>query len=298
LQYMGCCLIPPDFFIITEFMSRGSLTTILANHKKFLSWETRRKMAMDTAKGMNYLHRHTPIILHRDLKSANLLVDENWKLKVCDFGLSRIMDSRNSMTACGTPAWVAPEVLRNQRYTEKADVFSYGVVLWELVTRQRPFHDVPAFRVVLLVGSLRYRLPIPLKCPSIFERLMKQCWAENPAVRPSFDEIVRILATSSEEYSEDQQLQSVLSFSGQDPSHHSALIPTQYDFVQQEKEVIIPQHIINENEYTPQHIINENEYSPQHIINEYTPQHIINENEYTIPGPGLDPTIMIQFSDV
>jgi serine/threonine protein kinase len=97
-----------------------------------LSWSRVRRIAVDAAKGMAYLHYRNPAIIHRDLKSHNLLVDENWKVKVCDFGLSRIYGDTqgNAMTACGTPCWTAPEILRNSHYTTKADVYSFGIVLW------------------------------------------------------------------------------------------------------------------------------------------------------------------------
>jgi serine/threonine protein kinase len=93
-----------------------------------MSWKLRVQIAIDVAKGMNYLHKCNPIIIHRDLKSYNLLVDDNFKVKVCDFGLAKHLTQfdQPAMTSCGTPAWTAPEVLRNERYTEKADIYSFG----------------------------------------------------------------------------------------------------------------------------------------------------------------------------
>jgi len=128
LQFLGACTDPPDICIIMEFMPRGSLYNIIHDKSIALAWDLIKRMAIDAAKGMAYLHTSTPKIIHRDLKSHNLLVDENWKVKVSDFGLSRIYgDTQATMTACGTPCWTAPEILRNAKYTEKADVYSFGI---------------------------------------------------------------------------------------------------------------------------------------------------------------------------
>jgi len=148
-------------------------------------------MCIDAAKGCVYLHDCTPVIVHRDLKSHNLLVDENWKVKVCDFGLSTIVEQASrTMTACGTPCWTAPEVLRNQRYTEKADVYSFGVVLWECATREDPFVGMPPFQVIFAVGREGLRPPLPRICPPEFAKLITDCWDEKPNIRPSMKDVL------------------------------------------------------------------------------------------------------------
>eukprot|EP01090_Pellita_catalonica_P017809 TRINITY_DN5494_c0_g1_i1.p2 TRINITY_DN5494_c0_g1~~TRINITY_DN5494_c0_g1_i1.p2 ORF type:complete len:132 (+),score=12.70 TRINITY_DN5494_c0_g1_i1:41-436(+) len=111
-----------------------------------------------------YLHMSNPPVIHRDLKSHNLLVDENWNCKVCDFGMAKLLVAQGPsyLTACGTPAWSAPEVLRNERYTQKADVFSFAIVLWECVTRKKPYDGMPPFRVICDVGQNGLRPPLPV----------------------------------------------------------------------------------------------------------------------------------------
>jgi len=148
-------------------------------------------MMLDAGRGMTYLHKSDPIIIHRDLKSHNLLVNENWKVKVCDFGLSKILDQQNdTMTACGTPSWTAPEILRNEHYTEKADVYSFAIVLWECITREDPHDGILPFQVVLAVGTKGMRLDIPPECPTNWKNLIKACWDEDQNLRPSFDDIM------------------------------------------------------------------------------------------------------------
>ncbi|GAM19520.1 hypothetical protein SAMD00019534_026950 [Acytostelium subglobosum LB1] len=192
LQFLGSCTIPPNICICTEYMPRGSLYSILHDAKVVLQWTLIRKMCLDAVKGVIYLHNSNPIILHRDLKSHNLLVDDNWKVKVADFGLSTI-EQTATMTACGTPCWTAPEVLRNQRYTEKADVYSFAIVMWECATRMDPYAGMPPFQVIFAVGREGLRPPLPKQCPPEFVKLITECWEENPLMRPSMENIMQRL---------------------------------------------------------------------------------------------------------
>jgi len=199
LQFLGASTKPPNICIVMEYMPLGSLYKIIHDDSVKLELVMIRKMMIDAAKGMNYLHKSNPVIIHRDLKSHNLLVDENWKVKVCDFGLSRIIDTtdNNNMTACGTPSWTAPEILRNEQYYEKADVYSFGIVLWECITRQDPYEGMAPFQVVLNVGTKLMRPIIPESCPTAWVNLVTSCWSEVPSSRPSFDEIILLLEAMS-----------------------------------------------------------------------------------------------------
>jgi serine/threonine protein kinase len=143
VQFLGHCSNPPA--IITEHCARGCLYDVIqrAIHSPDeLPWSRRLEMALDAAKGMLYLHTRRPPIVHRDLKSPNLLVDEHSRVKVADFNLSKIWEENAAMTSTMSsinPRWVAPEVLDGQRATMAADVFGFGVVLWELLTWQLPW---------------------------------------------------------------------------------------------------------------------------------------------------------------
>jgi len=194
LQFLGACTREPNICIVIEYMPRGSLYKILHDTAlKKLDFDLLKRMLMDAAKGMNYLHKSDPIVIHRDLKSHNLLVDENWKVKVCDFGLSKILETQSdfaSMTACGTPSWTAPEILRNEPYSEKADIYSFGIVLWECISRDDPYNGMAPFQVVLAVGTKGMRPPIPKDCPLPWADIITDCWNEKPDARPSFDQLI------------------------------------------------------------------------------------------------------------
>jgi serine/threonine-protein kinase CTR1 len=119
-----------SLYLVTEYMPKGSLWEVLRSNDSALNEGMRHQMALDIARGMSYLHSLKPPILHRDLKALNLLVDNSFNVKVADFGIARPRVD-DTMTFCGTPKWTAPEVLRMNNYSEKADVFSFGVVYVE-----------------------------------------------------------------------------------------------------------------------------------------------------------------------
>jgi serine/threonine protein kinase len=95
----------PNLCIVTEFVRQGCLKGILLNRSVKLAWSQRLRMLKSAALGVNYLHSLTPVIIHRDLKPSNLLVDENWNVKIADFGFARIKEENATMTRCGTPCW-------------------------------------------------------------------------------------------------------------------------------------------------------------------------------------------------
>ncbi|KAL7114644.1 hypothetical protein ACP275_04G133900 [Erythranthe tilingii] len=193
--FMGAITRPPNLSIITEFLPRGSLYRLIHRPNNQLDERRRMRMALDAARGMNYLHNSTPVIVHRDLKSPNLLVDKNWIVKVCDFGLSRMKHSTflSSRSTAGTAEWMAPEVLRNEPSNEKCDVYSYGVILWELCTLQQPWGGMNPMQVVGAVGFQHRRLEIPQDMDPVIADIIMKCWQTDPNLRPSFGEIMAAL---------------------------------------------------------------------------------------------------------
>lgn len=193
--FMGAVTRPPNLSIVTEFLHRGSLYRLIHRPNNQLDERRRLRMALDAARGMNYLHNCSPVIVHRDLKSPNLLVDKNWVVKVCDFGLSRMKHSTflSSRSAAGTAEWMAPEVLRNEPSDEKSDVYSFGVILWELCTLQQPWGGMNPMQVVGAVGFQSRRLDIPDNLDPVIADLIQRCWQTDPRLRPTFAEIMAAL---------------------------------------------------------------------------------------------------------
>ncbi|KAF5179830.1 Mitogen-activated protein kinase kinase kinase [Thalictrum thalictroides] len=188
ILFLGACTKPPHLSMVTEYMEMGSLYYLIhmSGQKKKLSWRRRLKMLRDICRGLMCIHRMK--IAHRDLKSANCLVNKHSTVKICDFGLSRILadgPARDSSSA-GTPEWMAPELIRNEPFTEKCDIFSLGVIMWELCTLSRPWEGVPAMQVVYAVANEGSRLEIP---EGPLGKLIADCWAE-PDERPNCEEIL------------------------------------------------------------------------------------------------------------
>ncbi|KAK1617311.1 hypothetical protein QYE76_022828 [Lolium multiflorum] len=195
ILFMGAVMSQQRLCIVTEFLPRGSLFRLLQKNTGKLDPRRRVNMAIDIARGMNYLHNSIPTVVHRDLKSPNLLVDKNWTVKVADFGLSRLKLETflTTKTGKGTPQWMAPEVLRSEPSNEKSDVFSYGVVLWELVTQKVPWDTLNTMQVIGAVGFMDHRLEIPSDTDPEWASMIESCWDSDPQRRPSFQELLERL---------------------------------------------------------------------------------------------------------
>jgi len=195
--FMGACTEPGKLAICCELM-KESVYDLLRKHNKDITLQQRVKMAKDTAAGMAWLHGASPQIIHRDLKPQNLLVDEHWNVKVCDFGLSQVKlreeKIRDGKSIPGTPLWMAPEVLLGKEVDEKADVYSFGIVLWEIVTGQEPFPHHDSYGTFKrAITKENERPPIPPDTHPSLKNLMERCWHPDTSKRPPFTEILLIL---------------------------------------------------------------------------------------------------------
>ncbi|XP_033866182.2 mitogen-activated protein kinase kinase kinase 20-like isoform X2 [Acipenser ruthenus] len=199
IQFYGAILEAPNYGIVTEYASGGSLYDYLSSDESdkmdmghIMTW------AMEIAKGMHYLHMEAPVrVIHRDLKSRNVVVTADRILKICDFGASRFHSHTTHMSLVGTFPWMAPEVIQSLPVSETCDTYSYGVVLWEMLTREIPFKGLEGLQVAWLVVEKNERLTIPSSCPASFADLLKQCWDADPKRRPHFKQIMMTLESMS-----------------------------------------------------------------------------------------------------
>ncbi|XP_018378278.1 PREDICTED: mitogen-activated protein kinase kinase kinase 11-like isoform X1 [Trachymyrmex cornetzi] len=197
VQLEGVCLKMPNMCLIMEYARGGSLNRVLSGRKirpdVLVDW------AIQIARGMDYLHNKAPIsLIHRDLKSSNVLLSEpienddfQYKtLKITDFGLAREVYKTTRMSAAGTYAWMAPEVIKKSTFSKASDVWSYGVLLWELLTGETPYKGIDALAVAYGVAVNKLTLPIPSTCPQPWSLLMEACWASDSHARPGFTDIL------------------------------------------------------------------------------------------------------------
>jgi len=193
VRLLGACTIPGKLQIVTERCC-GDVDALLYDKSYKGSLFDRLKMARDTASGMRWLHSSTNTI-HGDLKPANLLVDENARVKITDFGFSQLKkDVVDEATVKGSVMWMAPEKLTKQKpVTEKIDVFSFGIILWEIIQRRKPYVFENYANVRQFCQAVCYRderPPLTEDIPVDLRNLMSDCWKCDPDERCSFSNIV------------------------------------------------------------------------------------------------------------
>ncbi|EGG20823.1 hypothetical protein DFA_00688 [Cavenderia fasciculata] len=191
------------YSIVMEYMDLGSLSSYLRQKRELgetLPWEIILKIAKDIAKGMAFLHNISPPLVHRDLKSPNILLattptEPFIVAKISDFGLSRTVVQSFVSKVVDNPTWLAPEVISQREYNEKGDIYSLGIILWELYHMQLPFEEFGIKFMSTLEDSIisGLRPTINPQCNAMYSSLITKCWNENPQSRPSFPTIVKAL---------------------------------------------------------------------------------------------------------
>ncbi|XP_062422497.1 mitogen-activated protein kinase kinase kinase 21 isoform X1 [Pungitius pungitius] len=205
IKLEGVCLEEPNLCLVMEYARGGTLNRALTGRRIpphiLVNW------AVQIARGMLYLHEEAVVpIIHRDLKSSNILLLETIEnddigrktLKITDFGLAREWHKTTKMSAAGTYSWMAPEVIKSSLFSKGSDVWSYGVLLWELLTGEVPYRGIDGLAVAYGVAVNKLTLPIPSTCPEPFAKLMEECWDQDPHVRPSFSCILEQLSAIEE----------------------------------------------------------------------------------------------------
>ncbi|XP_044074276.1 mitogen-activated protein kinase kinase kinase 7-like isoform X1 [Siniperca chuatsi] len=212
IQFYGAVLESPNYGIVTEYASRGSLYEYLSSEQsEEMDMEQIMTWAIQIAKGLHYLHAEAPVkVIHRDLKSRNVVMTADKVLKICDFGASKFLSHTTHMTVVGTFPWMAPEVIQSLPVSETCDTYSYGVVLWEMLTREVPFKGFEGLQVAWLVVEKQERLTIPTCCPASFAELMRKCWQADPKERPQFKQVLVTLETMANDSRLPEQCNSFL----------------------------------------------------------------------------------------
>lgn len=192
------------YSMVLEYVPHGSLYDYVRQHE--LSWPMRLRIGYDIAVAMYQLHTCKPPIIHQDLKTPNVLIAglnpiDTVVAKVADFGTSsKLYGTQFKGTKARdrdvvNPTWLAPEIIREEPYTAAADIYPYGIMLWELITGEHPFDEFNyEFSLDLESAVMEGKRPtIPQDCPSEFAELIKRCWHNDPGKRPSFADIVNVL---------------------------------------------------------------------------------------------------------
>jgi len=199
LLFLGACTEKPGhLMIVTELME----SSFHEMHSADLM--TKLKNSRLAARGMSWLHSRTPVIIHRDLKPENILIDGTGGVKVADFGLSLVKDhskqeAEEMRKIRGSPAFMSPEALLGQELTPKTDVYSFGMILWELVSNKSPYDDlhIESFEQLIdVICVKKIREKIPSHLPTTLRQLIESCWQSDPAMRPSFLSLISLLETA------------------------------------------------------------------------------------------------------
>jgi Protein tyrosine and serine/threonine kinase/Sel1 repeat len=192
VELFAVCFEPSRACIVMEYMGKDSLFTYLEKAPS-INWQEKTQLALEIALGLSYLHSQD--VLHRDLKSANVLLDEYGHAKLSDFGLSKTLSSCVETAATQSQAlqWMPPErTRRNTVYTEQSDIYSYGVLLWEIATGMKPLAGLSIKETITQITSGK-REPIPSSVPAAWTSLIQRCWSTDPNSRPELTEIIQTL---------------------------------------------------------------------------------------------------------
>lgn len=195
LKCIAASLKPPSVLLVTEFMKRGTLFDVLYKSRIKLTWSMIRKIAIQVVKGMAHMHERG--IIHRDLKSGNVLLDTAYNAKVGDFGLAGPPRPSSNAGACGTYQYMAPEILAGEPHSMYSDVYAFGVLLSEMIAGRPPFDGMEPMQAAQSVLNESARPTIPPHAQRPYVAIIQACWGAAPSARPSFEEVLRLIETTT-----------------------------------------------------------------------------------------------------
>eukprot|EP01117_Protostelium_nocturnum_P011134 TRINITY_DN4046_c0_g1_i2.p1 TRINITY_DN4046_c0_g1~~TRINITY_DN4046_c0_g1_i2.p1 ORF type:complete len:1200 (+),score=409.74 TRINITY_DN4046_c0_g1_i2:88-3687(+) len=217
VYFLGICL-GPKTCIVMEYCSHGSLYSVLKDPQFQFTWESFFKASREILLGLNYLHSHDPQILHRDMKTPNLMVTSDFTVKMADFGTSRfnITSEQNTLVQVrGSKAYTAPELFFGLPFTVKSDIFSVSIILWEMAMRilrgtwVAPYSEYNQLRhdyqIYYQVSKMDKRNTIPSNCPPSISELIQRCWKPDSTERPDSQETLDKLASIQAEWKKNQK---------------------------------------------------------------------------------------------
>ena len=194
ISFHGVAFLYPDMYIVTEFAPRGSLYKYLHKDHHPPSVDQSLQWALQIAKGVDHLHCHD--VIHRDLKSANILLSEELEVRLCDFGTARYLPHTTVQTGeAGTYRWMAPEIMEgiDSKISKKCDLFSFAMVTYELFAHKLPYYNTPGDPYVAMKVIRGERPEIPASVPDYLSAILVECWDADPHKRPSFKTVIELL---------------------------------------------------------------------------------------------------------
>ncbi len=221
LGILGACVEPNYYAIIIEYMPLGSLFDILQRKEQIFSWSDRWSIALQMTKGINYLHKMS--IIHQDIKSLNILMDKTihgYLVKVSDFGLAKMEEEiqretkqmKRKKTIIGTSRWTAPELFNSNPPSMTSDIYSLGIIFWELATGSIPYegwNDEDIIRNIMK----GFRQDIPLNVPERFELIISNAWNQQADKRPSCQQLIEDIKEGSKSTSNTQKIRHYIRYS-------------------------------------------------------------------------------------
>jgi len=190
VQCLGACLTLPNCCIVMELLPQN-LSKLIKQGP--IARDTFNKIVLGIAQGLNFLHRSNPVIIHRDLKPANILLDYGLQPRIADFGVSREKyGATATMTRIGTPTYCAPEILNGEHYSSGVDIYSFGILIYEMVNQKAPWKNdkLTPVQLMMRVAINKQRPPIPETCDKELEQLIRCCWDQDPLKRPTAENII------------------------------------------------------------------------------------------------------------
>ncbi|KAM7254941.1 hypothetical protein ACFE04_020182 [Oxalis oulophora] len=192
IKFVAGCKNSPVYCVITEYLSEGSLRAYLHKlEQKSLPLPKLIGIALDITRGMEYIHSQG--VIHRDLKPENILIDKDFHMKIADFDIACEEVYCDMFHDPGTYRWMAPEMIKHKSYGKKVDVYSFGLILWEMVAGKIPYDDMNPVQAAFAVVNKNLRPVIPVGCPPCMKALIEQCWSLQPDKRPEFWQVMKVL---------------------------------------------------------------------------------------------------------